>query len=152
MYIEFYAEFKKLWIKKVLNRSANHFIKIKMLWVRSLILWSDLHFYWGPSFFADFWFQYKILYTKIHFLGPTTKFCLRVKISEPCSVNLRSFMWFLILDTAVDVFQNGQPKIHVKKEVLENHKSSHRTTVNVERRSDYSTSVNTGKCDNARHG
>ena len=52
----------------------------------------------------------------------------------------------------MDVFQNDQPKNDVKKELLENHTSSHRTTVKVERRSNYSTSVNTGKCDNARHG
>ena len=53
------------------------------MWVRSLILWSDLHFYEGPSFFAAFWILPRILYIKTHFLCRTTKFCLRARLSEP---------------------------------------------------------------------
>ena len=47
-------------------------------------LLSDLNFYYRTLFFAIFWNRHKIPNTKIHFLCPTTKFCLRARISEPC--------------------------------------------------------------------
>ena len=86
MYLEFYAEFKNVRKKKVCNRSSNHFIKSGIELTIFRFLWSDLNFYYRPSFFAHFWIQHKILNTKIHFLCPTTKFCLRARIFEPCGV------------------------------------------------------------------
>ena len=56
-----------------------------MPWVRSLIIWSDFNPYYRPSFFTHCWIQHKNLNTKIHVLCPTTKFCLRTRISEPCN-------------------------------------------------------------------
>ena len=89
-------------------RSSNHQIKIRILWVCSLDLFSDLNFYYRPSYFAIFWNRHKIPNTKIHFIYPTTKFYLRTIISEPCLCSSVSESFSLIFYSKLTLFLQNQ--------------------------------------------
>ena len=65
-------------------------------------LLSDLNFYYRTSFFAIFWNRHKIPNTKFHFICPTTKFYLRIKIYEPWIFYILGVLRFIFITSWLD--------------------------------------------------